>query len=222
MSAWRVSTGGALTAAALVLFAASPTEAASHPHPASAAAPPADAAPQTKTLGSAGAWSAFASHDKTGRVCYLAGHPEKSEAGGMSRSGPMALVTHRPEENIANVVSFVEGYTLKNGSTVALDISGKKFDLFTNGDSAWAATSDLDRTIVETLAKGTSATVKGEPEKGRPTTDTYALAGFAKALALIDKACGVTRAGIAPAPAIHAHPRHPARKIVHKRHPQHS
>jgi hypothetical protein len=31
------------------------------------------------------------------------------------------------------------------------------------------------------------------PKKGRATTDTYALAGFSKALALIDKACDVKR-----------------------------
>jgi hypothetical protein len=31
------------------------------------------------------------------------------------------------------------------------------------------------------------------PRKGSTTTDTYSLAGFAEALALIDKACDVKR-----------------------------
>lgn len=103
------------------------------------------------------------------------------------------MVTHRPEEKVANVVNFVEGYPLKEGSEVSLDIAGAKFDLFTKGDSAWARTSDLDKTIVEAMAKGQQAIVKGIPQKGRPTTDTYSLAGFAQALAMIDKACGVKR-----------------------------
>ena len=51
----------------------------------------------------------------------------------------------------------------------------------------------LDRTIVSILAKGRTATVKGTPHNGKPTTDTYSLAGFGKALALIDEACGVSR-----------------------------
>ena len=155
---------------------------------AAAAAAPAGGAgiPAAEALGSAGAWSAYASRDQTGRVCYLAGHPQKSEAAGIAPRGqPMAMVTHRPAENIANVVSFVEGYALKDGSTATLDIGGRKFDLFTHGDSAWARTSDLDRTIVATLAKSSNAVLKGESDKGRKTTDVYALSGFAKALALI-------------------------------------
>ena len=55
------------------------------------------------------------------------------------------MVTHRPSENIANVVSFVEGYPLKEGSDVALEVDDKKFDLFTNDDSAWARTAELDQ-----------------------------------------------------------------------------
>jgi len=111
------------------------------------------------------------------------------------------MVTHRPSESISNVVSFVEGYLLKTGSDVALEVDDKKFDLFTNDDSAWARTADLDRTIVSALTNGRTATVKGTPHSGKPTTDTYSLAGFAKALALIDEACGIGRPEIAGAQA---------------------
>src|SRR6266536_1967091 len=123
----------------------------------------------------------------------LAGQPQKSEPSGFGRKQPTALVTHRPVEKIANVVSFVEGYALKEGSEVALDVGGTKFELFTKDDSAWARTSDLDKTIVTALSKAKQAVVKGVPQKGPSTTDIYPLAGFAKALAAIDKACGVKR-----------------------------
>jgi hypothetical protein len=43
------------------------------------------------------------------------------------------------------------------------------------------------------MAKGTQAVIKGTPQKGPPTNDIYALAGFAQALAMIDKACGIKR-----------------------------
>ncbi|HEV2101128.1 MAG TPA: invasion associated locus B family protein [Stellaceae bacterium] len=102
-------------------------------------------------------------------------------------------MTHRPEENVFNVVSFDEGYLLKEGSDTGLAVDGTKFDLFTKGDSAWSRTADLDETIVEAMAKGKQAVVKGIPEKGPPTTQTYSLAGFAQTLALIDKACSVKR-----------------------------
>ena len=153
--------------------------------------------PQTSTssqrLGTAEGWTAYVYKEKSGQVCYIDGEPQKSEPANMKRKQPRATVTHRPDEKVANVVNFVEGYPLKEGSEVSLDIGGTRFDLFTKGDSAWARTSDLDKTVVETMAKGKQAVVKGNPQKGRPTTDTYSLAGFAQALAMIDKACGVKR-----------------------------
>lgn len=147
----------------------------------------------SERLGAAGAWTAYAYTEKSSKVCYLAGEPEKSESAGARRKHPLAMVTHRPGENVANVVSFDKGYPLKEGSEVSLEIGGAKFDLFTKGDSAWARTPELDRSIVEAMTKGKQATVKGTPQKGRATTDTYSLAGFAQALAIIDKACGVKR-----------------------------
>ena len=144
-------------------------------------------------LGEAGAWTAYTAGEAAGRVCYVIGKPEKSEPAGAARKPPMAMVTHRPAENVANVVSFVEGYPVKEGSEVALAVGSGKFELFTKDDSAWARTPDLDKSIVAALAKGSRAVVKGQPQKGSATIDVYPLAGFPKALALIDKACGIKR-----------------------------
>ena len=183
---------GALAISVAALAVLSPAEAA-HPKKHAAPAAPKTAPPAAQSLGTFEGWTAFVSQDMTGKVCYLAGAPQKSSPPGISRKSPMAMVTHRPSEKIANVVSFVEGYPLKEGSDVALEIGASKFELFTKDDSAWARTSELDKTIVTTLAKAGQAVVKGTPQKGPPTTDTYALAGFAKALSAIDKACGVKR-----------------------------
>jgi invasion associated locus B (IalB) protein len=207
----------ALTAPSLAQAArtneASSTSQASHSkkHP-EASSSPKPASGATRSLGTFDGWTAYASADKTGRVCYLVGQPQKSEPAGSGRKTPMAMVTHRPAEKITNVVSFVAGYPLKDGSDVALDVGGSKFELFTKDDGAWARTAELDKSIVTTLAKGQQAVVKGVPQKGPATTDIYPLAGFAKALALIDKACGVQREekpnpGGAPRPAHRKHRR---------------
>ncbi len=154
---------------------------------------PASPAPASQRLGTADGWTAYVYKEKSGQVCYLAGEPQKSEPANAKRKLPTAMVTHRPDEKVANVVSFAAGFPFKQGSDASLDIGGTKFDLFTKGDSAWARTADLDKTIVEAMAKGKQAVVKGIPQKGQPTTDTYSLAGFAQALAMIDKACGIKR-----------------------------
>jgi hypothetical protein len=160
--------------------------------------PPEAAAPKAQSgaaqpLGTSDSWSAYQATDGTGPVCYLVGKPQKSEPANFARKPPMAMVTHRPAEKIANVVSFVEGYPIKEGSEVTIEIGSGKFELFTKDDAAWARTAELDRTIVAALGKAKRVVVHGVPQKGPATTDVYALAGFPKALALIDKACGVKR-----------------------------
>jgi hypothetical protein len=87
--------------------------------------------PGVQRLGGPGPWNAYLYKEKSGRVCYLAGGPQKSEPPRFKRKLPAAIVTHRPQENVANVVSFVEGYPLKDGSTASLDIDGTHFELFT-------------------------------------------------------------------------------------------
>lgn len=216
----RCRVTGALVAAALasavlasaVLASGVPAQAARQKQH----APAKPETPAAQTLGSAGAWSAYVTEDKTGRVCYLVGQPRKSEPAGFARKPPMAMVTHRPVEKVANVVSLVEGYPLKEGSDVVLDVDGSRFELFTNGDSAWARTSELDQSIVTALAKGKQALVKGVPQRGPATTDSYALAGFAKALGLIDKACGIKRED-SPAPAAPRQPHKRRRPEKHHR-----
>jgi invasion protein IalB len=154
---------------------------------------PSSPATATQRLGTAEGWTAYAYKEKSGQVCYLAGEPQKSEPKNAKRKMPRAMVTHRPDEKVANVVSFGAGLPLKEGSDASLDIGGTKFDLFTKGDSAWARTSDLDKAIVEAMSKGKQAVVKSIPQKGQPVTDSYSLSGFTQALAMIDKACNIKR-----------------------------
>jgi invasion protein IalB len=154
---------------------------------------PSSPATATQRLGTTEGWTAYAYKEKSGQVCYLAGEPQKSEPKNVKRRTPRAMVTHRPDEKVANVVSFGAGLPLKEGSDASLDIGGAKFDLFTKGDSSWARTADLDKAIVEAMAKGKQAVVKSVPQKGQPVTDTYSLSGFTQALAMIDKACNIKR-----------------------------
>ncbi|HEY2538700.1 MAG TPA: invasion associated locus B family protein [Stellaceae bacterium] len=177
-----------LTTILLALTArAAETESRHAPPKAAAAAPP------VQRLGGVGAWNAYLYKEKSGRVCYLAGGPKKTEPAHFRRRPPSAMVTHRPQENVADVISFNEGAPLKEGSDVSLEVDGTHFDLFTKGDTAWSRTSDLDRTIVAAMAKGRQAILRAVPQKGPPVIDTYSLSGFAQTLALIDKACGVKR-----------------------------
>jgi len=192
MTATRLLVVVAICAALLPDAVAAATKQPQPKPPTAAPAPGADPGP-AKSLGTSGSWTAYVAQNKSGKVCYLVGQPEKTETALMKRKAVMATVTHRTEDQVANVVSFDVGYPLNEDDDVTVEIGKDKFTLFARDDSAWARTSELDKQIVAALAKEKQAIVKGNPKKGPGTVDTYSLAGFAKALALIDKACDVKR-----------------------------
>lgn len=148
-------------------------------------------AEDTARLGSFHAWDAYAFSDKGGKVCYLAGTPEKSEPAGAKRGRIDAYVTQRPAEKALNVVHFDVGYPFKPGSNAELDVDGHKFQMFTDKDAAWNSDPAADRAMTEALAKGKRAVLKGVSSRGTATADTYSLNGFKDALGAIDKACKV-------------------------------
>jgi hypothetical protein len=161
--------------------------------PAGAPTHPPKTATEVQRLGAAGGWSAYTYKDRSGQVCYVLGFPVKRTPPTGKRKLAVMMVTHRPQEHVADVVSLDEGYLFKEGSDASLDVDGTKFDLFTKGDTAWSRTPDLDKAIVAAMAKSSHAAIAGTPQKGPPISDTYSLAGFGRALALIDKACGIAR-----------------------------
>jgi len=144
-------------------------------------------------LGGAQGWQAYLDNAKGQKICYLIGEPSKSEPANAKRAKIFASVTHRPHEKISNEVSFNVGYLFKEGSDAELTVDNKKFELFTNKDTAWARDAATDKAVVEALVKGKQAVMKGVSARGTATTDTYTLAGFGQALGEIDKACGVKR-----------------------------
>ena len=144
-------------------------------------------------LGGAQGWDAYSDIEKGHKICYLVGEPSKSEPANAKRSKIYASVTHRPADKISNEVSFNAGYLFKEGSDAELTVDSRKFTLFTNKDAAWARDPATDKAVVEALAKGKQAVLKGVSARGTDTTDTYSLAGLGQALSQIDKSCGVKR-----------------------------
>ena len=176
----------------VLLLLASPASAAENPAQHNST-PPAQAPAQAiNRLGSAQGWETFSEAGKE-KICYLIGKPSKTEPANAKRSAVFASVTHRPGEKRTNEVSFIAGYLFKEGSDAELTVDSKKFTLFTNKDGAWARDAATDKAVVDALAKGKQAVIKGTSARGTATTDTYTLAGFSQALDQIDKACNVKR-----------------------------
>ncbi|MGZ0244927.1 MAG: invasion associated locus B family protein, partial [Alphaproteobacteria bacterium] len=74
---------------------------------------------------------------------------------------------------------------------VQVAIGAKKFDLFTNGDTAWARSTKDDRNLATAMRGGARMVVTGQSSRGTKTKDTYSLSGISAAHKAIGKACGV-------------------------------
>jgi len=148
------------------------------------------AAETPKSLGRFETWDAFVQTDKSGKtaeVCYAVGHPAK--AGALKGRGKTYItVTNRPADKSNGVISVVAGYMLKKNAPVRLEIGKEHIDLYAVDSAAWARD---DKAVVNALSKGKSLSVLGSSAKDENVRDDYALGGFPKALAAINKACGL-------------------------------
>jgi hypothetical protein len=141
------------------------------------------------SLGEFGAWAAYAYRAQGGKVCYVVSQPKSSTPKAAKRDPAFLLVTHRPGQAVRNEVSTIIGYPFKKDAIVELTIDTNNYQLFTNGDGAWAETSAKDKEIVGAMRKGQKLTVKGASWRGTETLDSYSLDGISAALEKIDQNC---------------------------------
>src|SRR5262245_7785944 len=165
------------------------------------AAPPAaaqTAAPAPKSLGKFEKFQAFEFADPAGKVCYLTAEPAKSESKpeGAKRGDVRLTVSHRPAQKSRDELSFQAGYAPAGDKRVVATVDQTKFFEFgrsvaTAPETRWTRDADMDKALVAALRAGKELVIAGTSPRGTRTTDTFALAGFARALDAINKACSV-------------------------------
>jgi hypothetical protein len=140
-------------------------------------------------LGRHGDWIAYIYQENGQPVCYMTSAPTKSEGNYSRRGDVQILVTHRPDREAFDVISVVAGYEYKRDADATLAIRGDRFDLFTNGDRAWARDAKTDKAMTQAMIKGKAAVVSGTSSRDTLTTDTFSLIGFTAAHKAISEAC---------------------------------
>lgn len=146
-------------------------------------------AQDVKVLDTFGRWIAQTYQENGQPVCFMSVKPENSDGNYKSRGDILFMVTHRPSEQSWDVISVVAGYQYQPDSDAALTVNGKRFNLFTNGERAWARDGATDATIVSLMIKGRNASVRGTSNRGTVTTDVFPLAGFTAAHKSISDTC---------------------------------
>lgn len=142
------------------------------------------------SMGTFDDWESFTYQDQGKPVCYIYSTPKKTESLKKVKRDPVYfLVTNYTGRKVKGQVSTIIGYPFKESSLVTVKIDNASFELYTNGDAAWASAVDVDAAIVKAMKTSKSILVTGTSWKGTETTDTYSLAGISKALDKIDTAC---------------------------------
>lgn len=139
-------------------------------------------------------WTIFAETEP--KQCWVVAAPKKTvntkdgKVVAVRRGDIYMFVSFWPETDKLGEVSFLGGYPFAEGSTVTMTVGDSKFDLFTDGEIAWAATPEDDRRIATALKRGVEAVVSGRSSRGTRTQDTFSLIGFTAAFEDALARCG--------------------------------
>ncbi len=133
-------------------------------------------------------WSVFVE----GSQCWGVSAPKETvntrdgQPAQVRRSDILLFITY--EKGASGQISFTGGYPFAPDSTVGLDVGGTKYDLFVDGEWAWAAEGE-DEKIIGALKSGASAMLTARSAKGTQTQDTFSLLGFSAAVDEAAKRC---------------------------------
>jgi len=137
-------------------------------------------------------WSVFV--EESPKECWGVSKPKEmvNTRGGqvvaVRRGEVLLFVSYRPGNSGKGEVSFTGGYPFQSDSTVALTIGGQTFQLFTDGEWAWASPDD-DPKIIDAMKRGADAVAVGISGRGTRTEDTFSLLGFTAAVEDAAKRC---------------------------------
>ncbi|MEZ5910943.1 MAG: invasion associated locus B family protein [Paracoccaceae bacterium] len=130
-------------------------------------------------------WSVFTEDNP--KECWAVSKPKQtvnSKDGkpvSVRRGEILMFVTYRPGGGSVGEVSFTGGYPFADGSTVSVDIGGSKFEMFTDGEYAWASNADEDAKMLAAMKTGAQAVLTARSSRGTQTEDTFSLLGFTAA-----------------------------------------
>ena len=139
-------------------------------------------------------WSVFVEDNPT--ECWGVSTPKEvvntrdGRVVAVNRGQTLLMVFYRPSAEAKGQVAFTGGYPFASGSTVTMDISGNVFELFTEGEWAWPATTADDAKIIAAMKRGADAKLIGRSSRGTQTSDSFSLLGFTAAVEDAAKRCG--------------------------------
>lgn len=127
-------------------------------------------------------WGSYSYDANGGKVCYVLSTPKAMQPASVDHGDIFFLVSQKPGQATAYEPQVVMGYPMREGSKVVVDIDGRKFSMFTRGESAWMENAAEEPQLVAALRAGRGMKVDATSQRGTATNYTYSLAGVTAAL----------------------------------------
>lgn len=155
-------------------------------------AQPLQAASSPEQLGKFGFWTAYKMTENGQPVCYMSITTRPAAEKKKPKRGEVILmITHRPADNSTDVVSYTAGLKYKPSSEALVQIGSQKFDLFTQGDTAWSRDVATDHALATAIRNGSNMTINGLTSRDTAIADKLDIKGSFEAYVAINKACGL-------------------------------
>jgi hypothetical protein len=141
------------------------------------------------SLGKFNDWTVWSYSGTNGKVCYIHAAPEALLPTELRHGEVSFFIRTAPGEGVENEANFVAGYPFKENSSVIVDIDGRKFTMFTQGDSAWLLNDSDEPELLEAMRAGQQMTVSATSRRGNDTTYRYSLSGVTAATDKLTSEC---------------------------------
>ncbi|SDA28453.1 hypothetical protein SAMN02799622_04303 [Methylobacterium sp. UNC378MF] len=142
-----------------------------------------------------GDWNVFVNGDGRNKLCYAIAQPQARSPKTLKRDTAYLFVSVRKGENVQNEVAVMLGFPskpaasqVKPGSAAAptdpsLNLGASRFGLVVKDGNAWLQNpAEEARVVSEMSARNPKLIIKTTSLRGNPTSDEYALGGFAEAM----------------------------------------
>lgn len=146
-------------------------------------------AQSVRILGDHNAWSAYATTESAGRICFVLSRPTATDPVPEGFTEAYFYITHRPTEGVRSEINVVAGYEFAPDSQATLSVGGQNFALFTAGDAAWLADPGQAAAATQAIRAGSSMTIQGTSQRGILVRQTFSLSGATAASRSIDAEC---------------------------------
>jgi invasion protein IalB len=131
-----------------------------------------------------GDWATYSYQAKSGKVCYVltVPKPKSMQPPSVDHGAMYFFVSQRPGQAVVFEPQFIAGYPLKEGSMVHVAIGGKKFTMYTKGQSAWVENAAEEPQMIAAMKSGDDMQVQAQSGRGTKTSYSFSLKGISAAL----------------------------------------